>query len=355
MKKTLFWIASLSICLMACNKIDSEAPENPIDPETHEVTLKADIQSDPETRANYEIKGTGLKCTWASGDKITLVTYNADDHSSTLATIDNLTLASGSGKTSGTFTGTITGTPGAYYIVVYPAVTQTETPPYKSAQIPKDVPASQSRGSVVTIEQGNNDLLLVLKVEAILMAAGSKTNVKHLNNCPMVGHGTVFDGVLSSTVLEQECSVMKLHYTLPDFWADKTLYSIYLNWTISSTDQAPFANQLIWKLGKNGQYAGLYNPAEGLSGRGPVLFIGHHWDADYTPVRPAGYNVDDFGPEMILYYPYLAPQEKAPFPQSLLCLYGQYQPGTLDYYELARKEVSSGKFNERGKVYTINF
>ena len=356
MKKTLYFIASLSFCMMACNKFDAEVPETKahINPETHEVTLDASIKSNPDTRVSYAAKNSGLKCTWDAGDQMTLVTYNADDHSSTLATIDNLTLDSGAGKASATFKGTITGTPGAYYLLVYPAVTQTQAPPYASVQVPNDVPRSQSRGQVVAIEQNDDYLLLILNV-GVLKAQGSKTNVKHLGNCPMVARGTIHDGVvLSSTVLEQECSVIKLKYTLPSFWDDKTLYSIYLNWTTSSTDQAPFADQLFWKLGKDGQYAGLWS-TQGYKERGPILSLGGHWIADYSPVEPAGYYVSDFGNDMILFYPYLAPQDQVPFPQSSVSLYGRPDEHGMGYYQIAEKAVSSGLMNERGKLYSLTF
>ena len=358
MKKTLYFIVSLSFCMMACNKFDAEVPETKahINPETHEVTLDASIKSDPDTRVSYAAKNSGLKCTWDAGDQMTLVTYNADDRSSTLATIDNLTLDSGAGKASATFKGTITGTPGAYYLLVYPAVTQTQVPPYESVQVPNDVPRSQSLGHVIAIEQAGDDLVLILNV-GVLKAQGSKTNVKHLNNCPMIGRGSIHDGVvLSSTVLEQECSVIKLKYTLPSTWNDKTLYAVYLNWTTSATDQAPFADRLFWKLGKDGQYAGLYATSPGFKDQGPFLYIGGHWIADYTPVAPAGYNVSDFGNDLILFYPYLAPQDKVPFPQSSVSLYGRPdEENGLGYLKIAEKGISSGLMNERGKLYSLTF
>lgn len=357
MKKTLLFIALLSSCLMACNKFEAEVQETEahINPETHEVTLDATIQSDSDTRVSYTAKNSGLKCTWVEGDQMTLVTYNADDHSSTLATIDNLTLDSGAGKASATFKGTVTGTPGAYYLLVYPAVTQTQAPPYQSEQVPKDVPQSQSRGQVIAIEQEDDYLALIMNV-GVLKAQGSKTNVRHLSNCPMIGRGTIHDGIaLSSTVLEHECSVIKLKYTLPSFWNAKMLYAVYLNWTTASTDQAPFADHLFWKLGKDGQYAGLWSSTQGYKEQGPILYIGGHWIADYSPVEPAGYDVDAYGKDMILFYPYLAPRDKALFPQTSVSLYGRDEEHGYGYYQIAEKEISSGLMNERGKLYTLSF
>lgn len=259
------------------------------------------------------------------------------------------------GKASATFKGTVTGTPGAYYLLVYPAVTQTQAPPYQSEQVPKDVPQSQSRGQVIAIEQEDDYLALILNV-GVLKAQGSKTNVRHLSNCPMIGRGTIHDGIaLSSTVLEHECSVIKLKYTLPGFWNAKMLYAVYLNWTTASTDQAPFADHLFWKLGKDGQYAGLWSSTQGYKEQGPILYIGGHWIADYSPVEPAGYDVDAYGNDMILFYPYLAPRDKALFPQTSVSLYGRDEEHGYGYYQIAEKEISSGLMNERGKLYTLSF
>ena len=233
MKKTFIITISALVCLAACNKNNpiSSDTGNAMNPETQEITLSVSIGSDDDTKVAYSKSGNALKSQWEEGDKLTLITYNCvGEYNSTLATIDNLTLASGKGTTTGAFTGTITGTPGAYYRLIYPAVTQTTSAPYKSAQIPADVPAVNSRGSVVTVSQGTEMVEITLKLHEMLNMMGTST--KHLSNCPMLGYGTITGGVFSAATLRQECSILKMNVTLSDTWKDKTLYYMHKNYDV---------------------------------------------------------------------------------------------------------------------------
>ena len=350
MKKTLIVFATGLVCLAACDKIDNPVKDNNIiDTETHEVTLSVSLEgSDEDTKAAYTVSGSALKCTWEEGDKLTLVTYDADGSSSTLKTIDNITLTSGKGKTSGTFTGTITGTPGAYYRLIYPAVTQTASEPYTSTVY--------GSGGTVSISQGSTYVQLQLSFfNRIMQQGGTGGNIKHLNNCPMLGFGTITAGVLSPASLVQQCSILKITATLPDSWAGKTLYAVRVyNDTYNNFNNSPvtygFRNS-----------SSMVKVSGTVTKSGTAVGLGWWWDGEYTPNRYGGLsvNTDLTDRAITVYYPYF-PNVSEDFQSgSILYLIG-YE--SSDSYmlngagiEIARKTLTNTVTNARGKMYRINF
>lgn len=347
MKKTFIITISALVCLAACNKNNpiSSVTGNAMNPETQEITLSVSIGSDDDTKVAYSKSGNALKSQWEEGDKLTLITYNCvGEYNSTLATIDNLTLASGKGTTTGAFTGTITGTPGAYYRLIYPAVTQTTSAPYKSAQIPADVPAVNSRGSVVTVSQGENEVEIALNLHGLLNMVGTKIN--HLSNCPMLGYGTITGGVFSPATLRQECSILKMNVTFPDTWNDKTLYYVQ----VFEYEGAPFFADATWRL-SSGDKMGTSASA---SAWGPNLWVGSWgYDGD-APAVSMGQPVTG-GKTMTIYYPYLCVPAKDFTAGSIVRLYGHDRPTGGGNIEIASKTLTTTVDNDRGRMYTINF
>ena len=348
MKKTLIILASALVCLAACNKSNPVSSDlgNKMNPETQEITLSVSIGSDDDTKVAYSKSGNALKSQWEEGDKLTLITYNCvGEYNSTLATIDNLTLASGEGTPTGSFTGTITGTPGAYYRLIYPAVTQTTSAPYKSVQIPADVPAVNSRGSVVTVSQGAEMVEIALNLHGLLNMVGTKIN--HLSNCPMLGYGTITEGVFSAATLRQECSILKMNVTLSDTWKDKTLYYVQVNESGSS----PFFMNVTWRLSSGDKMS---SPSS-TSAWGPNLWVGGGWTIDGDNPAVSIGRVVDAGTKMTIYYPYLCVPAKDFTSGSTVKLYGRDTPTGGSNIEIASKTLTTTVDNDRGRMYTINF
>lgn len=351
MKKTLIILASALVCLIACNKMDNPVTDkNKINTETHEITLTVSLEgSGEDTKTSYGVNGSALKCTWKEGDQLTLVTYDATASSSTLKTIDNITLTSGKGKTSGSFTGTITGTPGAYYRVIYPAVTQTESEPYNSYV--------HGSGGVVSISQGSTYVELKMSLYNRIMQSGGNGNLVHLSNCPMTGYGTITAGVLSPASLDNRCSVLKITATLPDSWAGKTLYAVKVG---NNTDNN-FTSATVTYGFRNSDSMVVVSGGGGVEKEGAAIGLGMWWDADYTPNRYGGLSVNNdlTDRKITVYYPYF-PNASVDFNSgSILFLYG-YE--SSDSYmlnssgiEIARKTLTTTVDNKRGAIYTLNF
>lgn len=354
MKMNFTYVIMALAAIVACNKIDSlnteetQEEQKTVSPETRQITLNVSIEGgEDETKVSYSEDGYALKCKWSAGDQVTLVTYNATESSSTLATIDNLALSSGANSTTGSFTGTITGTPGAHFYVIYPAVTQTTTPPYKSELIPSDVPSSQARGSIIDIQQGDPFVLLTLKMTHIMKQQGAKT-LNHLRYCPMTGYGTITGGTLSSVTLRQECSILKISVTLPDSWNSKTIYGarIYNGGSANFYTTAGRQFRNTSSFGVSGATSSEY---------GPVLYFGSYWDADFTPVKPAGLKVEYItNKEMVIYYPYIPNLSKDFNTGNTLKLQGYYDL-SLEAEDIASKTLTTTVDNDRGKIYRISF
>lgn len=352
MKTNVILLASALVCLAACNKVENSSlvKTGEINPETHEITLTVSLDgADDDTKAGYTASGSALKCTWADSDKLTLVTYDATSNSSTLQTIDNLTLSSGKGKTSATFTGTITGTPGAYYYVIYPAVTQTASEPYQSVK--------QGSGSIVSISQGTTYLEVGVSLFNRIMArSGKGNNLRHLDDCLMMGFGTITAGALSSVSLKNYFSILKITATLREDWAGKKLYAVRV---ASSTDNC-FHTGITYGL-RNSNSVVIVSGGNTKSGTAIGLGLGGSWDGTYTPDRYSGIevNYDLDARQLIMYYPYF-PNISTDFNSgSTLYLYGYDSSDAYmlngDGIEIARKTLTTTVDNKRGAIYTLNF
>ena len=348
MKKTVIIVSAL-VCLAACSKTEIATPDNnSINPETREVTLTVSLEgSGEDSKTSYAVDGSALKCTWSAGDQLTLVTYDATASSSTLMTIDNLTLSSGKGKTSGTFTGTITGTPGAYYRILYPAVTQTESAPYKSV--------ANGSGSIVSISQGSTYWEVTLSLFNRVMQSGGNGNMNHLRNCTLMGFGTITGGVLSPVSLSNRFSILKITATLPETWKGKRLYAVKVGTNLDNC----FSSSPTY--GSRSSDSMVIVSGGGQEKQGPAIGLGTFWDGDYTPARYGGIEVDkDLEDRKItIYYPYLPYISNDFNSGSTLFLYGydssdSYMLGGSGI-EIARKTLTTTVDNNWGKVYTLNF
>lgn len=122
MKKNLFLLAAALFGLAACSNNDEIVEEPAV--KGIPMTLTASIGSPSSTRTAYEWDGTNkiLKVTWKSGDKVSLVSYDA----SGVAQTNDIFTTTGSGS-SAQFTGTYTGSETASRVcVVYPALTEAD-------------------------------------------------------------------------------------------------------------------------------------------------------------------------------------------------------------------------------------
>lgn len=120
MKKNLFLLAAVLLGMTACSNNDEIVEEPAV--KGIPMTLTASIGSPSSTRTAYEWDGTNkiLKVTWKSGDKVSLVSYDADG----VAKTNDIFTTTGSGS-SAQFTGTYTGSTTAPRVcVVYPALTK---------------------------------------------------------------------------------------------------------------------------------------------------------------------------------------------------------------------------------------
>jgi hypothetical protein len=124
MKKLPFYIALL--LLGSCSALQEES----VDPDAGaEITLDVSL-ADAPTKATYTAEDNGLKCTWAAGDSISVISL----HNGVIATVDVFTTTNG-GRTAA-FSGRYTGKFTDPVIALYPVVKGSQQQGYYSQTLP---------------------------------------------------------------------------------------------------------------------------------------------------------------------------------------------------------------------------
>ena len=105
MKNRIFIVAAiLGLLATACKK---ENPQN--DLAVTPITISASYGVNDDAKVNYTESGNDITATWDAGDQLYVV-YNGH--------LNTLTLSSGAGTTTATFTGTVVGTPTAMSVLI---------------------------------------------------------------------------------------------------------------------------------------------------------------------------------------------------------------------------------------------
>lgn len=105
MKNRIFFLAAiLALLATACKK---ENPQN--DLSVTPITISASYGINDDAKVSYTESGDAITATWDAGDQLYVV-YNGH--------LNTLTLSSGAGTTTATFTGTVVGTPTAMSVLI---------------------------------------------------------------------------------------------------------------------------------------------------------------------------------------------------------------------------------------------
>ena len=134
MKKTIILLAAVAaLALVSCQPKEQFGGTDSDNPQGVLMTLTANLGD--ATRTNYELEGNVLKCTWSLGDSVSVVSFNADNSTATVRSIDNFALKSGEGTSSGVFEGYYTGSDAERILVFYPVLEPVEL---DELDMPKD-------------------------------------------------------------------------------------------------------------------------------------------------------------------------------------------------------------------------
>lgn len=107
MKKYMLFVAALfAASIVSCQKAENETIDTP-EENTPEVvgvpmTLKVNFA---DTKTTYTPNGKGFMCEWEAGDKISVISFAADNAFANVSAIDTFETSAGDGEFSGTFTG----------------------------------------------------------------------------------------------------------------------------------------------------------------------------------------------------------------------------------------------------------
>ena len=108
MKKTIILLAAVAaLALVSCQPKEQFGGTDSENPQGVLMSLTASLGD--ATRTDYALDGNVLKCTWTLGDSVSVVSFNADNSTATVRSIDNFALKSGEGTSSGVFEGYFTG------------------------------------------------------------------------------------------------------------------------------------------------------------------------------------------------------------------------------------------------------
>ena len=125
MKKTIILLAAVAaFALVSCQPKEQFGGTGSENPQGVLMSLTASLGD--ATRTDYALEGNVLKCTWTLGDSVSVVSFNADNSTATVRSIDNFALKSGDGTASGVFEGYFTGGDAERILVFYPVLEPVE-------------------------------------------------------------------------------------------------------------------------------------------------------------------------------------------------------------------------------------
>lgn len=141
MKKSIVFISAFAALLVAAcqlNEIDTVVEQDVIEQNQEQpkgvlMTLNADFAS--LTKTAYTEENKVLKCEWAAGDSIAVVSFNANSSTATVRSIDKFALKSGDGTSSGVFEGYYSGGDAERIVCFYPPISPYE---YDDLDMPKN-------------------------------------------------------------------------------------------------------------------------------------------------------------------------------------------------------------------------
>ena len=232
MKKSIVIISALAALLVAAcqmNEIDTVIEQdasqiqNQEQPKGVRMTLNADFGS--LTKTAYTEESKVLKCEWAAGDSIAVVSFNTNESTATVRSIDKFCLVSGAGTSSGVFEGNYTGGASERIVCFYPPISPVE---YDDLDMPKvdgyygserinGAKGSNERRAIYNVKAGSEYIRFDCNNYSYASSSADLTPVRKRN--VMFGYASVSekDPYTSSldVTLENLYSVIKLTVILP--------------------------------------------------------------------------------------------------------------------------------------------
>ncbi|MBO4923227.1 MAG: hypothetical protein J5382_03785 [Bacteroidales bacterium] len=188
MKRTLAFILAAAALFVASCQIQEEflEPEMPENETPAGVPMTFKVNLGEQTKTAYELDGNVLKATWAPGDSIAVVSFDSDDLYANVASIDKFALVSGSGTSSGEFTGYYTGGSAPRVMCFYPPISPYE---YDELDMPKPegyhgskringAKGSNSTRAISQVKVGNQYIHFNSTLSSYASASGDLTPVK---------------------------------------------------------------------------------------------------------------------------------------------------------------------------------
>lgn len=218
MKKLPFYIALL--LLGSCSALQEES----VDPDAGaEITLDVSL-ADAPTKATYTAEDNGLKCTWAAGDSISVISL----HNGVIATVDVFTTTNG-GRTAA-FSGRYTGKFTDPVIALYPVVKGSQQQGYYSQTLPGHT------SGMIKVKKGES-VLHFSPEKDYAFAQGSNASYAHIPQSEVMT-GTVDLNVNGGAVcMQKRTAVLKVNVSgIP---ASEKIRSL----TLRVVGGTPFTNQ----------------------------------------------------------------------------------------------------------------
>ena len=117
MRKSIIILAAIALVVAGCRKNEEGSAAVAEKIQGVPMSLKVNF-----SKTSYEADGNVLKCKWAPGDSIAVVSFNTDGNFATVRSIDKFALRSGDGSDAGVFEGYYTGGDAPRILCFYPPV-----------------------------------------------------------------------------------------------------------------------------------------------------------------------------------------------------------------------------------------
>jgi len=198
-----FPIAIIAISLLcACTEQETDSEEI-----GNKLTLEVSIE-DVSSKAAYSLQDNCLKCQWAAGDSISIISL----HNGAVATVNIFTTES-SGQTA-SFSGRFSGNNSDPVIAVYPALKGTFEEGYKSNRLPGN------QGATFQTKKGYSSLHFSPGI-AQVVSQSSNGDYSHISSYDLMTGTVDIKSNGGSVTLSKHSTVLKLELSIPDLTSEE--------------------------------------------------------------------------------------------------------------------------------------
>lgn len=271
MRRFLLYIATIAILGFGC----TAEPENDVDPSGgRKITLNVSIG---DLKASYAPDGNGLKCSWAAGDSIAVVSLR----NGVAASVD-VFKAQAAGHTalfSGRYTGKLTDP----VIAIYPVLKGNQTEGYRS----RTLPGNQT--GMLFLRRGGSTLAFSTG-RAYVFSQSDNASLEHIPLSEVMTGTVDINSNGGNVAMTKRSSLIQLTLSIPDLSAQESVLSM----SLSSSEGTPFTDQsatlslsnatTVWSTSdpantavlhfgslSHGSFAGFTCPSKTLTAYLPVL------------------------------------------------------------------------------------